>query len=272
MNNNCVLSINQVSFGKTRYIKPMIKSTPFAELKLGKKINEGIQASVYKLQGFNSLVVKTNKFDPQSLSWDVNSFTHKLLSSEDNRAVVMEKISGKPLHGKGWVMGDTPFVTVYKNTLREMLSAPEEAYVFYMKKVSELRKNGYQIDSVNPNNVLYDKKNKRFNIVDISKTDSDITQLKLEDFSPFWDGVRLLNIYDKANAVSKYQISKLVKKLMTKILSIGQKHGYHIEVEPFNKYSYQPPAICFFYDKSERLDKCLKDPRFRETYLLRIDD
>ena len=60
---------------KTKYVQPKIKVVPFEDLKLGRKINSGYTATVYKLKGFKSLVVKTTKFDtfpPKNLQWEIN--------------------------------------------------------------------------------------------------------------------------------------------------------------------------------------------------------
>ena len=258
---------------KPSYIPPKIKAIPFSELQLGKRINSGIQSSVYKLKGFDSLVVKTNSFNPKSLKWDIDSFTHRLMLSSENSTIVMEKVAGKPLFGKDWQMTVPPFVTYYKYQLLKMLAIPEEAYLDYIQKVVSLRKNGYKIDYVNPNNILYDKKAKRFNIVDIGKGESnDSNTLDVKYLGPFWDDVRLLNTYDNANSLSKIEIACLVKKLMNKLCKIADKNGYKINIEDKNDYSYQRPSICFFHDQKKRIDKCLKDPYFREIYLIRLDD
>lgn len=258
---------------KPKYIAPKAKVTPFAKLKLGREINSGIQATVFNLKGFNSLVVKTNSFNPESLKWSVDPFTKNLLSSPDKDTVIMEKVSGEPLFGKEWLMTETPFVTYYKYQLRKILAAPKEAFLGYIKSVVELRKNGYDVDYVNPNNILYDKKNKKFNIVDIGKDEpKDSKTLDILYFGVFWDEVRLLNIYDKANFISRIQISNLVKKLMDKICDVAQKNGYKVDIEPLGQYPYQRPSIYFYNNQRKVIDAWLKNPEYRDVYLIRSDD
>lgn len=267
-----MISIKSLS-NKSRYIPPKINVVPFSQLHLGRRINSGIQSSVYNIKGFDSLVVKTNSFKPEELKWDVNPFTYQLMSCPEGRSVVMERAVGKPLFGKDWQMTVPPMVTYYKYYLRKILAIPDEAFADYMKKVVFLRKNGYEVDYVNPNNILYDKKNKKFNIVDLGKCEPKISkELDVRYLGAFWDDVRLLNIYDNANFISKIEIAHLVKKIMNKVCRIGKENGFKIEIDPPDKYSYQRPSTCFFNNQRKRIDECLKNPYFREVYLIRLDD
>ena len=250
-----------------------MKVVEFSDLKTGKLINSGYEASVYALKNFDSLVVKTNSFNPNELVWDVNPFTHTLLSSKNKKTTVMKRIEGKPLHGKEWSSMTTPFVTSYKMELYRLLKAPEKAFVDYINTVKNLRKNGYQIDTVNPNNILYDKKRQKFNIVDIQKKDkSSLNEICFDDFTAFWDDVRLLSIYDKANFISKFQVAKLVKKLIQKIETICLKQGCNIEITPPKGCSFISPAIHFYNNQQIIVDKILKSPKVRERYLIHSDD
>ena len=64
---------------KTKYIPPKAKIVELKDLKLGKEINSGYSASVYKIKGFKSLVVKTTRpeaFPYMIWKWDMNQPRH----------------------------------------------------------------------------------------------------------------------------------------------------------------------------------------------------
>lgn len=259
-------------FQKTKYLSPKITSSNFSDLKLGKKINSGVESSVYNLKGFKDLVVKTNNFIPELLEWDINPFTHSVLSTKDKHTVIMKKVKGKPLFNLNWTMSATPSIFSYKKQLMQLLKISDSAYENYIDDLLNLRENSYNMDTINPNNILYDKKNKKFNLVDIKKDEKVIKSISLQDFYPFWDEIRLYNIYDKANYIEKIQIANLVKKLMVKILKIVNNKGFDIKVESLDKYHTQKASTYFYHGERKKIDKLLKWESFRRLYLLRTDD
>lgn len=240
----------------TRYIPPRVKIVPFDKLKLGRPINSGYQATVYNLKGFNSLVVKTNIFEPSTLRWEVDDFTHVLMDNNSGTKI-LERMPGEPLYGKNWRSLKSPSVYRYKKQLKQLIDMPDEAYLDFISQLNLLREKGYAFDNVNPNNILLDKKKNKFNIVDVGY-DSILkrgkTVLSLADFYPFWDKEHLYSIYKKANSYNRNQIMTLVKTFIDKIKNVGAKNGYCIKIESLDKYKLQDAHVYLYNGLRKKMD------------------
>ena len=237
---------------KIKYVAPKVKIVPLKELKLGREINSGVSSTVYAIKGFKSLVAKTNCFDPEALRLDFNPITNQIFSSPNT--IIMERLSGKPLYGKHWNDKVKSFLPRILQ-LRELLQVPDEAYAEYIDKVLEVRRNKYDIDNINPNNILYDKKKQKFSIVDLEKKDDVEEKITIEDFSPFWDGEKVDLAYAQANGIERICIFKLVQKLIIKILNIAKQKGIDLKIEEVSKYYHQKPHVYIFHNDKERFDK-----------------
>ncbi|MBE7703074.1 MAG: hypothetical protein E7Z89_03375 [Cyanobacteria bacterium SIG28] len=245
------LSANN-SAKKLKYVAPKVKVVPFKDLKLGREINSGISSTVYNIKGFKSIVARTNFFDPENLKWDVNPITKKILSSSST--IIMERVAGKPLYGKHWSVETKSFLPRIMQLL-ELLQVPDKAYTDYIDKVLNIRRNKYDIDLINPNNILYDKKKQEFNIIDLEKKEDVEEKVSIEDFSPFWDGEGLDIAYGQANRLEQFYIFKLAQKLINKIINAAKQKGVELKIENVSKYYHQKPHVYIYHNDKDRFDK-----------------
>ena len=96
-----------------------------------------------------------------------------------------------------------------------------------MRKLQYCRSKGYDIDSVNPNNILLDKTNQTVNLVDLSLQNTRVTQnvtISLKDFEPFVDMKHASKVIQSAaNYTDKTLIINKIKSFQDKIINISKK-------------------------------------------------
>lgn len=262
-----ITSINSNSFAYTRmnirqsdnYILRMPATLSFAssdrfekqsfdiadhlnEIQLKDEINEGIDAVVYKTNydGYVVRVLKDKEFKPQNLEMLHNTNTIILASDKDDTEQLMKFVKGEPLYSKGWKFNIPMNKDEYMKHFDMIMNLPDKTFSDYISDVINIRKNGYNIDSINPNNFLLD--GEHINIVDLEKSDIKPV-IKLSDFSP------LINLE---------HISKILETMS------------HDEIDVFSD------KIKIFYDRmitlSKQQNQDVKMPEIDNTRLQSIEE
>ena len=85
----------------------------------------------------------------------------------------------------------------------------EEIIIKYANDILEIREKGYNVDTTNPNNILFDNEAQKFNIVDIEKIPVE-KEVVIDDFYPFIDGARLLRFYTIATDETREAVEKYI--------------------------------------------------------------
>lgn len=202
------------------------------KFELGELINSGVEANVYCVKDFDDKVARIKKgfvYSPKKL---VNSNLDKdtFFSSLDEGIKIQRKIQGEPLYGPFWSFDKILSPDKYLKNLNSMLKLPDEIYLKYIKDVIELRKNGFDIDKINPNNFLLDRKNKKINIVDTHMKKCE-AKISMEDFYPFMDEYRIARTLRVASLIKKRIIMFKLRRFVDKIEKLGKKYGYDIQIE-----------------------------------------
>lgn len=233
------------------------------ELKRGESINEGRSAVVYNIIGHPDLVTRIEfgrKFKPEKLSYkNADPIRHIIAGTNDLSVTIMKKLKGFPLHGKHWHIMDDPVHYIYFPQLKALKSIPDEAFIKYYNDILELRKKGYNFDTKNPNNILYDSNKQIFNLVDIDPVKGIKPIVTIEDFYPFIDGVRLRHFYSKSSVETKKEIQKEVQIFLDRILKIGEEIGTNLSMRKVEDNDIIPPFLnCLYYNKKLDIYKMSK--------------
>ncbi len=256
------------SSAKRRYLPPeiRIKEQPISDtfdgrinlkwLEEGPYINEGRSAVVYQIKDHPDLVVRVKfgkRFKPEKLSFkNADPNRHIIAATDDYQVTVMKKQKGYPLHGNGWQIMEDPQYQIYFPTLQAIKTIPDETFIKYYEDILELRKKGYDFDSKNPNNILYDAEKKVFNLVDIEPLPVK-PEVTIEDFYPFIDGARLRHYYTIATDETRELIQKEARIFLDRIAAIGDRIGVNLSMKDFNPDTPIPPFLtCLYHNK--RLD------------------
>ena len=215
------------------------------DFELGEKINSGIQATVYNVKGYDSLVARVErkaKFNPYNLS-RTNGF-NLFAKSSDGKVTIMKKLEGEPLYGKGWNIHHRPNEKEFNETLDTLMSLPDSTYSQLIDDIREIRKSGLDIDVINPNNFLLDMKNKRINIVDLHENTLGNTGVRLRDIvEPLLDDRRVMSL----TTLSETTRLK-IKSFIDRIISIGQSKNLYFAMEPLNHNKLQTNLVYLYHN------------------------
>ena len=253
---------------KRKYLPPeiKIKEQPISDtfdgrlnlrfLEEGPYINEGRSAIVYQVKNNPDLVIRIkfgNRFKPEKLSFkNSDPVRHIIAATDDFQVTVMKKMKGYPLHNECWHILNDPNPAIYFEQIKELKHIPDETFIKYANDILSIREKGYNIDTTNPNNILYDNEAQVFNIVDIEKIPVK-KEVVIDDFYPFIDGARLLRFYTIATDETRELIQKEARLFLDRIAEIGNKMGVDLSMRKFNDDDIIPPFIsCLYHNK--RLD------------------
>lgn len=223
-----------------------LKSQPLADvyqrqinlkdLKLGNQINKGHSAGVFDILNQPELVARVEfdtTFDPKKLSYKMaDPIRHIIAGTKDFSVIIMKKIKGSCLHGRYWDSRG-PDSTIFFSQLERLKSIPDDAFIKYYNDLLELRSKGYEFDTVNPNNILYDSKKQRFNLVDIQFY-PDGQNVTVQDFYPFIDGAAIGNLYKVSSAETKNLIKNETRIFLDRIENIGKKLGVDLSDKDYD--------------------------------------
>lgn len=223
------------------------------DLQLGHDINEGRSAVVYNIKGHPDLVARVKygkRFKPEKLSFKFADPVRNIIAgTEDLGVTIMNKLKGFPLHGKHWQIMEDPLHCNYFPQLQALKAIPDEAFIKYYNDILELRKKGYDFDTKNPNNILYDSEKQRFNLVDIEYLPGIKPEVTIEDFYPFIDGARLRHFYSVSLPETQETIGKEVQEFLRRISDIGDRMGVNLGMRKIAQDDPIPPFLnCLYFD------------------------
>lgn len=221
-------------------------------LEEGPYINEGRSAVVYGIKNHPDLVVRVRfgkKFKPENLSFkNSDPVRHIIAGTDDFQVTIMEKMKGEPLHGEYWHIMDRPTGNIYFPQLNALKDVPDEAFIKYHDEILKIREQGYNVDTTNPNNILFDAEKQEFNLVDIEKNPVK-REVVVDDFYPFIDGARLRAYYIAANDETKALIQKEAKIFLDRIAKIGERIGTDLTMRKIEDDAIIPPFLnCLYYN------------------------
>ena len=137
----------------------------------------------------------------------------------------------------------------YFPQLQALKAIPDEAFIKYYNDILELRKKGYDFDTKNPNNILYDSEKQRFNLVDIEYLPGIKPDVTIEDFYPFIDGARLRHFYSVSLPETQETIGKEVQEFLRRISDIGDRMGVNLGMRKIAQDDPIPPFLnCLYFD------------------------
>lgn len=227
------------------------------KLKLGEEINRGVEATVCDIKGHPGWVARVKRgydFFPKNLEFVTSEENPILIAqTKSGGCQILKKIQGKPLFGPYWNIFEMPNAKQYLEQLKEFEKIPNEAFVKYIKEVHELRQEGFEIDTINPNNILYDAKSKQFNILDTKKSKKLNSTITLEDFYPFVDGKRVGKLYKNMDSETKKEIAESVRKFFDRIIEIGKSENLDLKMEEIDHNKLQNFLVYLYYNDETML-------------------
>ncbi|MDR1327612.1 MAG: hypothetical protein LBJ74_04320 [Heliobacteriaceae bacterium] len=129
----------------------------------------------------------------------------------------------------------------YLNLIREISNLPEEAFEEYFKDINILCNKGYSID-YNPHNLLFDREEKRLNVIDFIKSQESSSNSQMIaaivdfDYMPLY--YQFLNIDEKKELL---YLLKIIYDRITKIK--GNIDGYIKNVNKIPKWIMHPLVL-----------------------------
>ena len=249
---NKLTGISQDVFEKTQ-------SFDFSKMRLGNRINSGHEANVFEILGTNDYVLRIKKeinFSPRLLKGliptdKIDDIT--VASNADESIKVLKKISGQPLYGKDWDLFKTPDAKNYLSHFSELEQVPDKVFVDYLRQINELRKKGFDIDKLNPNNYLYDASKQKINIIDTYKKQLKNPKLTLEELSPLVDGHRIERVFRQLGEDEKQDFIKRLQTLINRIVSAAKKEGIDVEIEAIDKNKLQTSLTYLYHNDKEMI-------------------
>ena len=238
------------------------KGFNFMDLKIGPRINGGRDAEVFDIQGHPDWVLRW-EYDASYSMRDMKMLENQddvlgVIASNSNGSIkILKKLQGEPLYEKDWDIFRDPSPEKVFSQIAEIEKTPDEVFVKYYNDILDLRKNGYHVDTTNPNNLLYDEKAKKFNIVDIRKDESVKPEVTMKDFFPFLDGARALQLYRSLDDTSRKVYSEKVCSFFDRINDIVQREGLELKAEEINSKRLQN-VLTYIYNKDEEMLQVLK--------------
>ena len=153
-------------------------------------VGQGANSVVYNIPYLDDYVLKVlNKDDPNMI--DINEFPsdvnlgQPVWQDENNpRLLILKKIEGREHSIPNWsrTVGVPLSVTKEQSTkfaqqLLTIASFPQSAFNQFAKDVKVLSDKGYKLDSINPNNLLFDEEKQQLHIIDYFKVNPKETHL-----------------------------------------------------------------------------------------------
>ena len=223
----------------------------FKSIKPESFINEGQEASVYETNNKNYVlrIVNGKTYNPEDLI-PVNDGNGLIVAVNPQNTVQLQKyIKGEPLYEKPWNIWESNLSKdEYLETFDKIKSLPDESFTEYIRNVLNFRKCGYEVDSINPNNILLD--GNHLNIVDIEKRSFVEPYLFLSDFDALIDYMHLDEMLSQMNKQEIKKFAGDIKVLYDRIMDIAKQEGQVIDVSE-NPHS----TIYELYSFAERSEK-----------------
>lgn len=232
-----------------------------SKLKLREKINEGHSAEVYNTNydGYVIRLMHGKIFDPKKLK-AVNDPNGLILAADDSDSMrLMKFVKGEPLYGNNWRLTNYVPKRTYMKFFHRVIKLPDESFSKYIQDVLNIRKNGYDIDIINPNNYLLDGNN--IGIVDIEKNYGYVPDMDIWDFDPLVNKCHLLNVFKSMDVTERLKFTDEIKSFYDRIIEIAKKEGQEITIPKADKYSFAMKIylVNYLYHKNwKMLSKLMK--------------
>ena len=229
------------------------------KVRLKEKINEGRTSEVFttNFSGYVVRITRGSYFEPKALNPvdDPNGLT--VAEDEYGFTKLMKHVKGEPLYGKDWIIDHVMPVRQYMNSFEKILNLPNETFAQYIQNVINIRKRGYDIDEINPNNFLLD--GKQIRIVDLEKNPDITPQILIRDFDPFVNKYHLVRLFRRMPQEDLYEFAEKIKYFYNRLISIAQQMGYDLKIEQIHNdgFAKKVHLINYLYYKDWDMIKIL---------------
>ena len=229
------------------------------ELQLGERINGGLEADVYHTN-FEDYVLRLQKgepFNPKKLK-PLKDKTGLILAADERDTMrLMRYVKGKPLYGANWEIRTPISKEEYFEAFNEIKGLPDESFAEYIRNVIKIRKNGYDIDEVNPNNLLLD--GKHLNIIDLERRETEPI-IKIEDFNAFINYHHMFGILKNMSQEERNAFADEIKSFLDRMAEISKKEGYPIQIPELNHNKLQE-ITTYLYHKDWDIINAMVSPK-----------
>ena len=134
---------------------------------------------------------------------------------------------------------------------------PDESFAEYIRNVIKIRKNGYDIDEVNPNNLLLD--GKHLNIIDLERRETEPI-IKIEDFNAFINYHHMFGILKNMSQEERNAFADEIKSFLDRMAEISKKEGYPIQIPELNHNKLQE-ITTYLYHKDWDIINAMVSPK-----------
>ena len=241
----------------------------------------GANSVVYNMPEYPNYVLKVlNKPDPNHVNMrdlPINmNFGQPIWS--DGNIQILKKLEGWEHSAEGWTKiiynpetkRPQPVTkeqaAVFSKKIGIIAEFPESSFKDIAQKIQILEEKGYKVDSINPNNLLVDEKNKALNVVDFfrimpwDKPKNVFSNSYYDILAMIADFTLFPEYYDKLDGEDKNILLNNIEKIKTKAKKGAMEAGLSTSVAKFAKYIYyivqfpecQVQNICNYVRKYDR--------------------
>ena len=221
------------------------------KIKLGEKLNSGRSAVVYKtnFDGYVIRLLRGANFNQYLKKLKIVDDPNGLIIAADSYDIMqlMKYVKGEPLYGEGWgILGKVP-LEQYREHFNRIQKLPDSTFAEYMREVVRIRKNGYDTDSINPNNFLLD--GTHIGIVDLEKSSNIVPELNYNDLDPFVNTYHLRRLLRTMTKEERYQFSNKIRRFCDRMIKIAEKEGLSLEIPDYSNDGFlkESHLVCYLY-------------------------
>lgn len=202
----------------------------FNSIKKGDLLSRGREAAVYRTNNDKYVlrIESHGEYKPEDMIPVKDRNGLIVAVNSDNTVQLQKYVRGVPLYGKNWdIFYSNVTKDEYLNIFNKLRKLPNESFVEYIRNIINIRKSGYDIDTLNPNNVLFD--GVHLNIVDIKKNNMVKSEICMTDFYALID---FFHIKDIKSSMTKEEIGKFtgdLQRFFDRIISVAKKEGYFLD-------------------------------------------
>ena len=219
-------------------------------------LGSGIEASVYRLDE-NYVLRISNKtksigkqhFKPLQDIFDGRNYGQAVAISDDGMVTINKFVKGKPLYGPNWNIRKSITLEEFYKGFNEIKALPDETFADYIKNVINIRKRGYNIDSINPNNLLLD--GKKINIVDIKRHNIE-PKIEIKDFDSIINKFHLKALLAEMTPTEIKNFADEIKLFYDRMLKIAHKEGWKLHIPDIN-YNELQDLTTYLYHKDWKM-------------------
>ena len=213
-------------------------------------IGEGNSKIVYKIDGVSDYVLAASKRSDY-LTGSGNSFIPvpntlqkynfgQAIATNGHGLQILRKVEGQEHSLDNWHRFGLQGFAVNKKQAEQFCSKVSEisalpliSYEQFALKLKYLNEKSIRVDSLNPNNILYDEKSKSINVVDLIDNKKALTRLsqplngKRDMISMILDSVMHKKIIEALNHIEQNELSYLSKIIIDKCKMASENVNLH---------------------------------------------